>query len=171
MTKRRLSALVLLAILNFQWVGGRSMLRLTTLVQVEREMDEREAAIAEALEKEMGIQAHIKIQDEQQIENLQSLGYGAPFLFSHSDEDAHYYYTVEQTPIQQHDAMYAAELPRGQQSDHCTLLERFFSDFVFDGDAFTSNASCLAHSKQPLATAELRSKGAPLPGTPPPQIS
>lgn len=171
MRKRQLFAVLLLAIFIFQWIGGRSFAKLSSLVLIERQMDERETAIAEALKEKIGIDVHVKVQDEQQLKKLQSLGYAAPLLLSHTvGDEHHHYYIVEQNPVHYQQVSYTAEAPTGQQSDQNVVLERLFSDFVFDADGFTAHLPFAVEAKQLFALAELHGKGASAPSTPPPQF-
>lgn len=169
MRKRQLFAALLLAIFIFQWIGGRSFAKLSSLVLIERQMDERETAIAEALKEKIGIDAHVKVQNEQQLKKLQRLGCAAPLLLFHVIGDQHHHYIVEQHPVHYEQVSYTAEGPTGQQSDQNVVLERLFSDFVFDADGFTAHLPFAVEVQQLFALAELHGKGASAPGTPPPQ--
>ncbi|MCB0629275.1 MAG: hypothetical protein R2824_26290 [Saprospiraceae bacterium] len=96
--KGRIFAWVLLLILCLQRVLGLVSSELVYTVEVISGMSDIETTIAQKLQQETGTEVQIKIRDRNEVENLQILGYSAPFVFSEDVDGTIWYYTVENKP-------------------------------------------------------------------------
>lgn len=134
MTWKHLWAWLLLLTVSLQWIGGVIYVKLTHSSLIELAMDDSETIVAEQLAQDYGIETQIKILDEdEQLANL-SAGYGAPFLFSVSDEDSTDYFTVDDNGLEVVDSEYLINGPEEQQDAGKALLSlhKLFSPFIIN---------------------------------------
>lgn len=164
---------VLLIVL--QSVGGRLLIHVVYTARIEHLMDARETAIAQKLKAEIGVTAHVKIQEKEDIQFIQGMGYGAPFLFSEETDGETQYYTLDAKSPHglRHDYKVERTQEHEDQSLPKTLTDHYFSDYYFEAQpVFLVNALHLLDLKSPLPIslqqfADLSYLSIP---TPPPQV-
>lgn len=134
MTWKHLWSWLLLLTISIQWIGGVIYVKLSHSVLIERVMDDQESRIAEQLSLDYGIETQVKILDEaEQLVSL-SAGYGAPFLFSVSDADSTYYFTLDENVRELVQLEYIVNGQEKQQdADQALLsLHKLFSPFIIN---------------------------------------
>lgn len=134
MTWKHLSAWLLLIAISIQWIGGVLYLKLTHTSLIGQAMDETEEILAEKLSRDYGIDTRIRILDEKEQEASLSAGYGAPFLFSVSDEDSTDYFTVDDHGLKEARSEYLINGPEKRKADGEALLslQKLFSPYVIN---------------------------------------
>lgn len=134
MTRRRFWAWLLLLAISIQWVGGAIYVRLSYTALIESEMNQAETELAEIVAQEYGVRTSVRILDEAAQESLLSTGYGAPFIFSHRDEDSTDYFTVERPSAEVVIYDYLLNGPeRHQDADMALLsLNQLFSPYIIN---------------------------------------
>lgn len=95
MAYKYLFAWLLLLTISIQWIGGVVFVKLTQSAWIEFEMNESEAQLAEMVKADHGIQASVRILDEEEQVSILKMGYGTPFLFSTAGEDGVQYFTID----------------------------------------------------------------------------
>ncbi|PHN07864.1 hypothetical protein [Flavilitoribacter nigricans] len=148
MTWKHLSAWLLLLAVSIQWIGGVIYVKLTHSSLIELEMDDSETVLAEQLSTDYGIETQIKILDEaEQMANL-SAGYGAPFLFSTSDEENAEYYTVDENGLETVHSEYLVNGPEQQQDAENALLslQKLFSPYIINAAELVQPAEIVRFS-------------------------
>jgi len=128
------SAWLLLLLIVAQWVAGRVFINVVYTARIEHMMDARETSIAQKMKAEIGVTANVQIQDKENLEVIQGMGYGAPFLFSEESDGETHYYTVDSKSPHGLRHEYKVDQPNNQEDRSApkTLTERLFSDFCFD---------------------------------------
>ena len=124
-------AWLLLILTSFQWIGGRLCYKVIYSVEISRQMNEAEMAVAESLMSETGIEAHVQILDRTEI-NIDGIGYSNFFLFSREMEGETVYYQLNSAPADLVDFELVLD-PDGdaqERSPKMALLDRLFSDFT-----------------------------------------
>lgn len=158
-----------------QWIGGRAFINVVYTARIEHLMDAKETAIAQKLKAEIGVTAHVKIQDKKDLKVVQGMGYGAPFLFSEETDGETQYYTVDAKSPHGLRHEYKVDQPQNQEDRSApkTLTERFFSDFCFE-EHFILNINPIfdhsAKTAQPLIFKGLIDLSDLSILTPPPQV-
>lgn len=94
-SRRRIFAWLLLLVLCLQRILGLVERQLVHTIEVEAGMNTTEKIIAEKIKDKTGLEAHISIQNEQQLDLLQTQGYTAPFIFSEELDGKTCYYTID----------------------------------------------------------------------------
>lgn len=79
---RVLYAYALLLVMAMQWLAGSMYLSVTYFVESTHVMSATEAAIADDVLDQYGLQVHVNIVDEVELQFIQGLGYAAPFIHS-----------------------------------------------------------------------------------------
>ena len=151
---------LLILLIFLQWVGGRVFINVVYTAKIESIMNEKESAIAQKMKARLGITAHIKIQEKEDLNVIQGMGYGAPFLFSDEENGETSYYTVDaKSPHgMRHEYRVDQQPNQEDRSAPKTFSERFFSDFCFEEHALLEvNPLHFAHTKtaQPLTFEDL----------------
>ncbi|MCB0607740.1 MAG: hypothetical protein H6562_10315 [Lewinellaceae bacterium] len=132
--KRPFYAWALILLILFQWVGGRIYINAGYAVEVETRMNNREKAIAAKMEAETGIKARVQIQDEEQLEALHRLGYGAPYIFTEEDNGQVSYFTINNQATERIQVRYQPvnQPDQDERSAKKAVLERLFSSFCLE---------------------------------------
>jgi hypothetical protein len=79
---RILYAYALLSVMAMQWLAGSMYLSVTYLVESTPVMNATETAIADDVLDQYGIQVHVNVVDDLELQFIQGLGYAAPFVHS-----------------------------------------------------------------------------------------
>lgn len=139
-TKRRCFAWLLLAAFCLQRILGIVGSHWVQVVEIEVDMDQREQQIADRIRTENQFDVQVKIQDEQQLEFLQSQGYTAPFIFSDELDGEVWYYTIDHTStelIKYEHSLSEQQEPLPGPGDQRVTPDDLFSKFFFwDQDLF-----------------------------------
>jgi hypothetical protein len=137
--RKRFAAWFLLLALCLQRTVGFVGSEVVIAVELGADMDFTEQAIAEKIKQQEGIDANIQVQEEGDLESLQSLGYLAPFIFSEEVDSAVCYFTVEYAPKTM---LVNTSVEQGQSEPNLpsnaskSFSERLFSAFYFWENAF-----------------------------------
>ncbi|WP_148270550.1 hypothetical protein [Haliscomenobacter hydrossis] len=136
-TLRPFGAWLLVLLIFTQWVGGHVFINVVYTARIESIMNEKESAIAQKLKAEIGVTAHITIQKKEDLNVIQGMGYGAPFLFSEEENGETSYYTVDPKSPHGIRQEYKVDQQPNQEDRSApkTFTERFFSDFCFEEHA------------------------------------
>jgi hypothetical protein len=123
-----------LLLILLQWVAGRVFIHVVYTARIERMMTVQEEAIAHKLKAEIGVTAHVKILDKEDLQIIQGMGYGAPFLFSEESNGKTQYYTVDAKSPHglRHEYKIASPQEEKERSLPKALTERLFSDYCFE---------------------------------------
>lgn len=133
-------------------------------------MNDIEQVIAADLKDETGIDAYVKIHDEEALERFHSMGYGSPFLFTSEAEGKIKYYTVERTPAHKVELTLTHHpVDDYKASKRFAALDRLFNDFFFEVFPF-QKFHCLGMMKLTFSFQHAPTSNAPLPLTPPPKV-
>ena len=175
-TMRPICAWLLVLLIIMQWVGGRLFINVVYTARIESIMNEKESAIAQKMKAELGVTAHIQIQEKEDIEVIQGMGYGAPFLFSEEENGETSYYTVDsKSPYGiRHEYKVDQQHNQEDRSTPKTFSERFFFDFCFEENALLEvNSAQFDHAKtaQPIAFQDLIDLSNLSTPKPPPQVA
>lgn len=134
MTWKHLWAWLLLLTVSIQWIGGVIYVKLTHSSLIEQAMDDSETVLAEKISLDYGIETQIKILDEsEQLASL-SAGYGAPFLFSVSDDEDADYFTLDESGLEMVHSEYLINGPEQQKDAGKALLSlhKLFSPYIIN---------------------------------------
>ena len=101
-------------------------------VEVERQMDESEKAISEAVKSETGIEPHVEVLDRTEL-NIDGIGYSGFFLFSREIDGDSVYFEVDPDPVTIAEGEYLAGPGNDPEENTPTkaFIDRVFSDFTF----------------------------------------
>lgn len=101
---------------------------------VDWEMDEAELMVARQIEEEYGVRAQVKILSDEEQEQILSMGYGTPFLFSISDEDQTDYYTLDGDRPQQltSEVLIGGPEQHEQEGRAILSLDKLFSPYIIN---------------------------------------
>lgn len=132
--KRFYFAWFLLLALCLQRIIGLVGSEIVYAIEVERNMNKVEEAIAEKIKNETGFDLFIANKDKNQMEQLENLGYSAPFIFSENIDSQLYYYTVDISNV----TTFSFSKVDGKNPDptipfdiNRSFKDRLFSDFYF----------------------------------------
>lgn len=102
-------------------------------VELEERMDGTERLITEKIKQKIGIDTHIDIHDENELELLLKRGYSAPFIFSEEINGHLYYYTIDNTPVKVVDVSFETNQEPANQKPYTANVSsgKQFSDFYF----------------------------------------
>lgn len=172
MTWKHLWSWLLLLTISIQWIGGVVYVKLSHSALIEQAMDDLENTLAEKLSLDYGIKTQIKVLDEaEQIATL-SAGYGAPFLFSVSDEDSTEYFTVDESGLELVEMEYLVKHPDQQQDAGQALLSlhKLFSPYIINQAELVQPVALFRYSSgnflyDPLKDLYYRSIPTPPPAT------
>jgi len=129
------SAWLLLSLSLAQWVGGHLCFEVRYLVEVQRQMNAAEKALAAVVTQETGIKSAVRVLDETEVTPRGNF-YG-DFVFSKATEEETVFYVVEDqsdltniktvsTPSEDHPA---------NNSDQANLLKGLFKEFMIPESA------------------------------------
>ncbi len=141
MAQPYVAGLLLLAI-GYQQLVGRSYVRRVYYVEIEAEMNQKEAAVAQRYRSSTGIDAFVEADGQAALllQTNQRSGYGAPVVFSKEIDGELYHFTVDQEAVRiacESGCQQAPlELPNSQ-----TLLQKLFPDYYFDVTSLPGLAS------------------------------
>lgn len=97
--KRLFYAWILLAAICSQRLIGLVGSDIVFAVEIERQMNAAETAIAEEIMRLTGLDVRIEVQNPEQLDLLMNMGYATPFIFSSETADGQiHYYTVSGLP-------------------------------------------------------------------------
>lgn len=94
-------------------------------------MNEVEKAIADAMKEEMGLDIHVEIIPEDQL-NVEGLGYSGQFIFSKAIDGKTYHYQINSNPteiVHQEYLAYQHQYPEGG-TEKMIFFKRVFSKFT-----------------------------------------
>ena len=148
---RPICSWLLLLLISLQWVGGHLCFKVMHSVVAEMRMNAAEEAVAAAMKAETGVDGHIRILKEEELEISNRLGYSNVFVFSKEIDGQTVHFTVEPAPLENITYGYvsgdAGNLP--DQAHRVALLKRLFSGFFLYDEGipkieerpFSSNAN------------------------------
>ncbi|HMR42728.1 MAG TPA: hypothetical protein PKC40_02800 [Saprospiraceae bacterium] len=121
---------LLLLITSFQWIGGRLIYSEIVSIHVEREMSEVERRLADSIEKETGVEAHVKIIEENS--NLNTLGYSSTFVLTREMDGKEYRFLLDNHSIQifEVEIFDDADDDSDRQNPKAPIPQRLFSDYT-----------------------------------------
>jgi hypothetical protein len=127
---RPILAWLLLLLTSFQWIGGRLCYKVIYTVEISRQMNEAEQALAESIQHETGIIAQVEVLERSEID-IDGIGYSNFFMFSGNVDGETVYYKVNSDPVDLFDhEIYAGQPGSEENSPKMVLLDRLFSDFL-----------------------------------------
>lgn len=137
---RVLYAYALLSVMAMQWVAGSMYLSVPYLVASTPVMNATEAAIANDVLDEFGMQVHVKIVDDGTMNFIQGLGYAAPFVHSVEIDGNISTYTLGSGETEYQNIEVAIDNRSDNQHDqkHRACLDKLFSPFCI-GEPQLSN--------------------------------
>lgn len=143
-------AWLLLFLTTLQWVGGHLYFKVIEAVVVEASMDELAREVALALEVETGLETHVTVLEEAQLQH-HDYGYGTPFLFSREVDGKTVYFTIDADPNRVVDVekWVGGQANEADAENSLIVLARLFSYFVFpapDWPPFQAPASVSRHN-------------------------
>ena len=136
-------AWLLLLLIAIQWISGRPGYRVLYAVEVKRQMNAIEHAIAQALLEETGFEVHVKVLDRSEL-SIDGIRYTNDLLFSKELEGKRVLFQVNYSSLElSNDEFYMEHpvVPEGQWPNILNL-DRLFSDFTICKTALLINYSC-----------------------------
>lgn len=132
--KKAFLAWSLLLLLFTQQVAGRVYMSVEYAVEFEASMTVNEASIAGLIHEDTGIETSVRIHDDEQVNHLFSLGYGAPFIATEVVDGDTAYFSVQHDPVQTTNYTHILKIPDhpDSKSGQQVSLEKWFPDFCFD---------------------------------------
>ena len=129
------SAWFLLSLSLAQWVGGHLCIEVRYLVEIQRQMNAAEMALAASVKQETGIESAVRVLDKTEVTPRGNF-YG-DFVFSKATEEETIYYVVEdQSDLT---AIKAVSTPGEDHptndSNQANLLKGLFKDFMIPESA------------------------------------
>ena len=130
------AAWFLLSLSLAQWVGGHLCFEVRYLVEIQRQMNASEAALAVAVEQETGIESSVRVLEEAEVTPRGNF-YG-DFVFSQATEEETIFYVVEdQSDLT---TVKSVSTPSGQDhpsndNNQANLLKGLFKDFMIPESA------------------------------------
>lgn len=132
------SAWFLLSLSLAQWVGGHLCFEVRYLVEIQRQMNAAEAALAATVEQKTGIESAVRVLEEAEVTPRGNF-YG-DFVFSQATEEETIFYVVEdQSDLT---TVKTVATPSGQDqpsndNHQANLLKGLFKDFMIPESAFS----------------------------------
>lgn len=127
---RPILAWLLLFLTSFQWIGGRLCYKVIYTVEISRQMNAAEQALAESIQAETGIIAHVEVLERSEID-IDGIGYSNFFMFSGNVDGETLYYKVNADPVDLFDhEIFAGQSGSEEKSPKTAFLDRLFSDFL-----------------------------------------
>ncbi len=166
---RAFLAWALLLLFTIQQVAGRMYVSIALTYESEGTMSTAEAALAEKLSQETGIESAIAIHEATALNHLFSLGYGTPFIAFESDGGDTTFYTLKKDLIETGTWMHTTRMPAA--GDHplhpVSAIEKWFPDFCFESSFydphFPKNACIIPSPMRNMKTADSHSMLTPPP--------
>ena len=129
------SAWFLLSLSLAQWVGGHLCFEVRYFVEVQRQMNEAEKALAAAVTHETGVESAVRVLDEADVTPRGNF-YG-DFVFSKATEEETIFYVVEdQSELTTLKAVSTQQQDQPtSDTDQANLLKGLFKDFMIPESA------------------------------------
>lgn len=136
--KRLFYAWILLAAICSQRLIGLVSSDIIYAMEIERQMNAMETAIAEEVGRLTGLDVRIEIQSREQLGLLMNMGYATPFVFSSETDDGQIqYYTVSSMPATEGETICAdpeqQHIPPLPSHPVRASKDRLAADFCFWG--------------------------------------
>ena len=127
---KKIYAWLLLTISTFQWIGGHVCFEVSYFIEIEHRMDEAEKAIAEAVKAESGVDATIKILQEEQV-TPRGFIYSDFFAFSKEINDETVYFTISgDSSAVTYEQVTRQQQPQQEQDEKAAQLNNLHQDFT-----------------------------------------
>ncbi len=127
---KKFYAWLLLTVSTCQWIGGHVYFEVSYLIEIEHRMDEAEQAIATTVMEETGVEAVVKILQE---ENLTPRGYiySDFFAFSKEINDETVYYALSQDSSDvSYEQVTRQQQSQQEQNEKAAQLKSLHQDFT-----------------------------------------
>lgn len=164
-------AWLLLSISTVQWIGSHLCFEVSYLVKTERRMSEAEAAIAEELAAETGLDTKVKILDPDRLVPRGHV-YGDFFAFSKNHGDTTVYYAMEKdTSSVSYDQVSSHTVPQQENPGKTALLKSLFQEFTLPSTALPSRSWEPSNKTENFRLIALQGAGGRPTPTPPPDFA
>jgi len=164
-----LYAWLLILLIAIQWVGGYVSVKVIHSIELERQMDRLEQRVAEALQAEAGIQAHVKILEEEELAP-RGVGYGNFFPIMHEVDSATVYYVIQTDSTTVIDHEYILGNASKQANDKFALIEQLFSTFMLEKGGIEIAPQAANYPNKNFSVTNLNDIFQPDTRTPPPKL-
>ncbi len=134
---KKFYAWLLLSVSTFQWIGGHICFEVSYFIEVVHQMDEVEKEIAKEVKEEIGVEANVKILQEEDIMPRGHI-YSDFFAFSKNLGDQTVFYTIEDDSSGlSYEQVTERQQPQQDQEKQASLIKSLYQDFTFPTQIFS----------------------------------